>query len=246
MHSTQNNYVINKHIEEAYDRKPPDKRSFLQKGMDTFGNIFGLNVCFVIFCLPIFTIGASITALYSMCMRLQEDKEETVLSGFVTEFKKNFKQSTQAFFIILLYIAIMLAEYIMINNISGVISTVYTYILIVEVILFCLVVPFVFPLIARYENTLGKIFINSFLLAIGYFGSWIKIFTAWVAPIAFCIIYPIIFIYIWYLWLLLIFGAIAYGTSFTLRKIFQMNKEVSEKSLDNDNCEDNENINEEQ
>ena len=226
---TAKKYNSNKKVEELYDRKPPDNRTIIRKGMDAFGNIFGLNVCFVTFSLPIFTIGASLTALYSMCMRIQEDKEETVLSGFVTEFKKNFKQSTQAFFIILLYIAIMLAEYIMINNISGIISTVYTYVLIVEVVLFCLVVPFVFPLIARYENTLGKIFINSFLLAIGYLGSWIKFFTAWVAPIVFCIVYPIIFIYIWYLWLLLIFGAIAYGTSFTLRKIFQMNNEANQK-----------------
>ncbi|MBQ9233046.1 MAG: YesL family protein, partial [Lachnospiraceae bacterium] len=140
----KNNYT-KKINEELYDKKPVDKRNFIRKGLDTFGNIFGLNVCFIIFSLPIFTIGASFTALYSMCIRIQEDKEETILSGYITEFKKNFKQATAAFFIIILYIVIMLGEYIMINNISGVISTIYTYILIVEAVLFCLVVPFVFP-----------------------------------------------------------------------------------------------------
>ena len=238
MSEPQKQYNNNRRVEELYDRKPPDKRSFMRKGMDTFGNIFGLNVCFIIFSLPIFTIGASFTALYSMCIRIQEDKEETILSGYITEFKKNFKQATAAFFIIILYIVIMLGEYIMINNISGVISTIYTYILIVEAVLFCLVVPFVFPLIACYENTLINTFKNAFLLSIGYFGSWIKIFIAWFAPVAFCVIYPMIFLYIWYLWLLLIFGAIAYGTSYTIRRIFKLNKEAGEKSAEEDDEDD--------
>ncbi len=67
--------------------------------MDAFGTIFPLNVCFVIGCIPIFTIGASLSALYAMCIRLQEDEEETVAAGFIHEFKRSFKQSTIAFFV---------------------------------------------------------------------------------------------------------------------------------------------------
>ena len=224
-----NNQISNYRMSEN-DNKNADTRPILRRAMDAFGNIFGLNVCFVISCLPVITIGASLAALYSMCIRLQDGREETVLAGYITEFKKNFKQATQAFLVILVYLVVMLGEYIMINNVDGGISTFYTYILIVEAVLFCLVVPFVFPLIACYENTLINTFKNAFLLSIGYLGSWIKIFIAWFAPTAFCIIYPMLFIYIWYLWLLLIFGAIAYGTSFTVRKEFNRNKELEENT----------------
>ncbi|MBQ8924094.1 MAG: YesL family protein [Lachnospiraceae bacterium] len=212
------------------DNKNADTRPFLRRAMDGFGNIFALNICFVISCLPVITIGASLAALYSMCIRLQDGREETVLAGYITEFKKNFKQATKAFLVILAYLAVMLAEYIMINNIEGGISTFYTYVLLVEVVFFCLVVPFVFPLIACYENTLFNTFKNSFILSIGYLGSWIKIFIAWFAPIAFCVIYPTLFLYLWYMWLLFIFGAIAYGTSFTIRKVFNRNKELEENT----------------
>ena len=227
-----NNKITSNRISES-DNKNADDRPFLRKAMDGFGNIFALNICFVISSLPIITIGASLAALYSMCIRLQDGREETVVAGYITEFKKNFKQATKAYLVILLCLVVMLGEYMMINTIPGSISTFYTYVLIVEAVLFCLIVPFVFPLIACFENTLINTFKNAFLLSIGYLGSWIKIFIAWFAPIAFCVIYPIIFIYIWYLWLLLIFGAIAYGTSFTVRKVFNTNMEL-EKNAEKD------------
>ena len=100
-----------------------DKEPFLRRAMDAFGTMFALNICFVIGCIPIFTIGASFTSLYAMCIRLQEDEEETVVSGFVHEFKRSFKQSTIAFLLLLVAVAVMLAEYIMIKRVTGFIST---------------------------------------------------------------------------------------------------------------------------
>ena len=82
-----------------------DKEPFLRRAMDAFGTMFALNICFVIGCIPIFTIGASFTALYAMCIRLQEDEEETVVSGFIHEFKRSFKQSTIAFLLLLVAVA---------------------------------------------------------------------------------------------------------------------------------------------
>ena len=217
---------INRQILDEQDIKPPDTRTPMRRGMDAFGNMFALNVCFVVGCLPVITIGASVTALYSMCIRLQEGKEETILAGFITEYKKNFKQATKAFLVMLVALAVMFAEYVMINNIQNALSTFYTYVLLVEAVLFALVVPFTFPLIACYENTLLNTFKNSFMLALGYLGSWIKVFLAWVAPIALSYMYPVIFLYTWYLWLLLFFGVIAYGSSFTIRKMFDTNRKI--------------------
>ena len=185
-------------------------------------------MCFVIGCIPIITIGASLTALYAMSIRLQEEEEETVVAGFIHEFKRSFKQSTIAFLAILLALFVMYFEFLLIKTVPGTISTFYTGVLILELIVLALIVPFLFPLIARYNNKLSISVRNSIILALTYKWSWIKVMVAWVAPIAFCIIYPEIFIYIWYLWLLLIFGAIAYGTSATMRKIFRLNEQRME------------------
>ena len=40
-----------------------DKEPFLRRAMDAFGTMFALNICFVVGCIPIFTIGASFTAM---------------------------------------------------------------------------------------------------------------------------------------------------------------------------------------
>lgn len=210
--------------------KYKNQEPFLKRMLDAFGNIFALNICFVVGCIPIITIGASLTALYAMCIRLQEEEEETVVAGFIHEFKRSFKQSTIAFFAILLALFVMYFEFLLVKTVPGTISTFYTGVLILELIVLALIVPFLFPLIARYNNKLSISVRNSMILAMSYKWSWIKVMVAWFAPIAFCIIYPEIFVYIWYLWILLIFGAIAYGTSATMRKIFRLNEQRMEEA----------------
>ena len=207
-----------------------NKTPWLKRALDAFGTMFALNICFVVGCIPVFTIGASLSALYAMCIRLQEDEEETVLAGFIHEFKRSFKQSTIAFLWILLALVIMYFEYLVVLKVPGMISTFYTFVLMIEVIILLLILPFLFPLISRYKNKLSVTFRNALVLSITYFGSCIKILVAWFAPAAICILYPNIFVQIWYLWLLLIFGAIGYGTSYTVRKVFRKNEERMDKA----------------
>ena len=202
----------------------------LKKGLDAFGNIFGLNICFVIGCLPVFTIGASLAATYAMSIRLQEDEEETILRGFIYEFKRNFKQATIAFLGFVVAVAVLLAEWILINTQKGAISVFYTIVFYLELLMVALIMAFLFPLIARYNTTLKQAVKNSILLSVGYIFSCIKILTAWVAPIAFSIIYPMIFLYTWYLWLLILFGAIIWGTSHTMRYVFRQNEEALKRT----------------
>lgn len=210
------------------ERAQRDTRPFLRRALDAFGNIFGLSICFVVASIPIVTVGASLTATYAMAMRLQEDREEYILRGFIHEFKRSFKQATLTWLLILVAAAVMFAEYIVVNTVEGGLGILYMIVLILEVVFVAFTLPFLFPLIAYYENSFWQTIRNALFLSFGYIGSWLKITVAWVAPIAFYIIYPELFLATWYLWLLLIPGAIIYGTSFTARKVFNKNKEMVE------------------
>ena len=213
------------------DKVVKDDRNRLFRYFEVFGNIFGLNICFIIACLPIVTIGASITALYSMCIRLQENEEETIIYPFFTEFKKNFKQATLTWLALVVAFVVMAAEYLVIQKIGGAIGTVYFIVLFIELLIVALAIPFLFPLIARYKNTFLGTIKNSIILSVGYFGSWIKIVVAWVAPVLFSFYFePMIFLLTWYLWVLFIPALIAYGTSYTVRKVFRINGERIEKT----------------
>ncbi len=210
----------------------------LKKYLDAFGQIFALNICFVIGCIPVFTIGASLTALYAMCIRIQEGEEEYVVHGFIECYKKNFKKATISFFFMLLVGIIMFSELWFIDKTEGFVSWFYTIFLALQVGAAGLMFPFVFPLLSRYENTVKNTFINSFLLAIGFLPSWIKFTIAWIGPIAISYIYPIIFTQTWWMWLVFLFGLIAWGTSFTIRAVFRGNKKVSEEKAAEENNEE--------
>lgn len=62
--------------------------------MGKIGDIFLLNFIFVITSIPLITIGASITALMTIAIKMTTNKEGYILSGYWKAFCSNFKQAT--------------------------------------------------------------------------------------------------------------------------------------------------------
>lgn len=212
------------------------RMSKLMRGMDIFGSLFALNIVFVISCIPIITIGAAFTALYAMMFKIQRKDDYTVVREYFMEFRSNFKRGTISWLIIVLVCVALWGQYTYICNFEGGLVSFYSIALVVEGVIFILILPFVFPLLAYFDNTVGNTFKNAFFLAISNLGSWIKMSVAWFATVAFSFGYEIIILNTWYLWLLLMFALLAYGTSLTARKVFervatmQEEKEEIEKS----------------
>lgn len=57
-------------------------------------NLVVLHVLWIVYSLPVFTIGASTTALYYSCMKMLRTNEGYIHRNFHHSFKQNFKQST--------------------------------------------------------------------------------------------------------------------------------------------------------
>lgn len=84
------------------------------RAINTIGKIFLLDMLWLICSIPIFTMGASTTALIYACMKIKDD-EGYVTSNFFKSFKENFKQST-AIFLIYLVVGIVLAVDFILGN----------------------------------------------------------------------------------------------------------------------------------
>lgn len=67
--------------------------------MNTLAAFIGLNVIFLITCLPVFTIGPSLTALYTVTLKESRKEGGYIFSTYFKAFKKNFPQSAAAFLI---------------------------------------------------------------------------------------------------------------------------------------------------
>lgn len=209
------------------------RQSRLVGFFDTLGNLFALNIAYVLSCLPIITIGASTAALYSVALKMVKKEEGAIFRSFFEAFKENFKKATMAWLLEMIVIVVLVVEYIFICNAQGTIATVYTALFIVESIVVALILPFLYALIARYENTLQNTIKNSLLLSISNFSSWLKIFLAWFAPVFLTIWYPAVFMLSWFLWLIIGFALIAYGTSHTMHKVFRRIEEKQSPSKQN-------------
>lgn len=204
-----------------------EEESKVVKAFMTFGNIFALNILWIVFSLPVFTIGASTTALYSMMIKMVKNEEDMIFKGFVKAFKQNFGKATLAWLIVLAACAVIYVEFYFSSVYDTAIGHFYFILAIAEVAVLLLIAAFLFPVIARYENTLLNCFKNALLLSVSNLGSCLKILVAWIMPIYLTTI-PGIFLYVWYLWLVFGFGLIAYGTSFTIRKVFDRVAAVQE------------------
>ncbi len=211
------------------EQESQEKSSLFVTVFETFGNICALNVLWIVCSIPIFTIGASTTALYSVMMKLIKKEEGKIVQSFFTAFKSNFRQATKEWLITMaILIAIAGELYFSWVCETESFSTFYMILGVVELVLVCVTLPYVFPLTAKFENTVWNTFKNAFLLSVSDPLSWVKVFLAWFMPAFICIWKPIVFFYIWYLWLIVIIGLIAYGTSFTIRKVLRRVEEAQD------------------
>lgn len=129
------------------------------------GNILLVNALWLVCCLPVFTIGASTCAMYSVVMKLLRGKDPTVWTAFFRAFRQNFKKATCIFLLFLIPGAFILADCWIL--ISGILANNSTLVNLVQVFTLipaaCLVIlgTYAFPLTALFENTVKNTLKNA-------------------------------------------------------------------------------------
>lgn len=114
-----------------------------------------LNILFWVCCIPIVTIGASITAMYAVTKKMAEDREGYIFKGFFIAFKENFRQSTIMWMILLVPIAIVSADLYISNWIrEGLAQTFFKGFLLLAWMLIMFVMIYAFALQSTFENTI--------------------------------------------------------------------------------------------
>lgn len=138
---------------------------FLRRFLD----VVKLNLLWLIFSLPIITIGASTVAVYSVTLKMVDDQEGYVGRAFVKAFKANWKQGIPLGLITIAAAYIVYMNFALFHAIEsnplpllviGILAGVYFF--------FSLL--YAYPLAARYQNTLRKTLNNSFQISLRYIG----------------------------------------------------------------------------
>ncbi len=123
-----------------------------------------LNLLWLACSLPVITIGASTTALYSVTLKMAADEEGYILRGFLEAFRRNWKQSTAVWLILLAAGAALGADFMIVRRLPGTLGAVGMALAGAAAALYLIETVFVFPLIAKFENTTFHMMKNAILI----------------------------------------------------------------------------------
>ena len=129
-------------------------------------NLMLLNLLTVICCIPVITIGASLTAMHHVLITEIEGKGGEVIKPFFRSFRKNFMPATIIFMCILGVLSVMVSIIIVLYGKKEpaflAVSIVAVVISIIALMIFC----YVFPLLSVFENSLKQTVYNAGALAL--------------------------------------------------------------------------------
>ena len=180
-----------------------------------------LNFVFILTCLPILTIGVSVTALSSTTLKMVRNEEGYIFQGYFKDFAANFKQAT-AFWIIelLLYFQLHVLSVAAAVN-GGFMIQAYTVITWALGILYSIYFLFVFPLTATFRNTFLQIAKNAFVMIISHLPWVLAAYLIVAAPLAVSFgINTRILQFAMLFWILMGFALVTFLSSFFLNRVF--------------------------
>lgn len=155
----------------------------LARFLNALGNLIVLNILTLICSLPIITIGTSMTALYTMTMRMARNEESSIIRGYFRAFHNNFKQSTIFWGIGGGLIVFMLFDIWLLQSVKGNFGLAYRLLLFVIVLLFGMELIHIFAVQARFENTMKNTAKNALLFCVGHFPQAILMLTVTLFPV---------------------------------------------------------------
>ena len=182
-----------------------------------------LNILFLLCCLPLVTIGASASALYSVCLKLVRNEETYVAKDFFHAFRQNLKQGIFLHLILSVATAIIVFDLFVMWNIMEY-AILYKWAFVIMVIfsvLFFMTVLYVYPLLAQFNNTVKGYLRAAVGLALKHFAYTIMFLLLSATPIAAALLIPGALEWEILIYLLLGFSGTAYVYSIFFSVIFK-------------------------
>ena len=196
----------------------PDSR-FMQ-GVSRFADLVILNILMLLTSLPVFTIGASAAAAYTLTFRMLRSKDEPIVKSYFRAFRENFRQGTGLWLIFLVAAVPALIYFDRFFTMEGPLH--YLFVPFLTVFLLAVFAgSFAFPLTSQFRNSLGGTLRNALLLALANLPRAIAAAVIHLLPFGLFLFQYEFFWKVSFLWFALYFSAAAYMNTAILWKVFK-------------------------
>lgn len=193
----------------------------LMRFLTKIADLMVLNILFCVTSIPLITIGASWTALYSVTLKMVRDEEGSVSRSYFRSFRQNFRQATLLWLGVLVVLALLVLDIRVLNGMAG--RTAPGLLRVgVEILalLGIMVLQYLFPSLARFEASLADTLKNACIMALAHLPKTALMTAAVVGAVWITLINNTTIAVGLMVWPLIGFSLMAFGNSGILRKIF--------------------------
>jgi len=189
--------------------------------LEGVANTILLNMLFLLCCVPVVTIGAAFTALFSGCRALMND--EACFKAFFRSFRSGFKRATLAWLILLPVLAALglTAHSVWLYMNAGLKMGAFTLVVaLIGLAIALSVVMMTFLFYSRFECTLRQLLRNGLYMTLAYFVRSIVIGLMNWAPLLMFFLTPYAFMQLAIIYIVLWFGVSASLSVWLMKKPF--------------------------
>lgn len=124
-----------------------------------------LNILWIVFSLPIVTMGASTAALYYTTMRLAQNEEGYLYRDFFYAFKNSFKNSTIFFYLMVIVTIVCYADFFFLGENPIVAVRLLAFFILGFWLFFSFASVYLLPLTVRFQKTVRETFCAALMIA---------------------------------------------------------------------------------
>ena len=187
-----------------------------------------LNIITLFLCIPIITAGDAMTALYYMTIKMVRGEDCYIVRGYFKSFKENFKQSTIIWLIVAALGVVWWIDYRVSGLMGQGISDVFRIIFLLLGFLLLSVIIYVFPLTARYENSISATFKNAIILTVAKLPYTFIMVAVLVIAVLASLWNTMMIMMALPLWFIFGVSLIAWVNSYLLRRVFTVFEQEEE------------------
>lgn len=167
-----------------------DLDSPLMQVLNKVADLLWLNILTLICCIPIVTVGASLTAMNYMALKIVRNEECYITKGFFKSFKQNFKQATAIWLLFLLAVLVLAGDFYIMKNSGIEFNIVIKVVIGIVALILAFTWMFVFPVLAKFDNTVIRTIKNAFVMSILQFPKTLLMIVMYALPIVIGMLVP--------------------------------------------------------
>lgn len=202
----------------------------LMRTLSRIADLVVLNILWMLFSLPIVTIGPSCVALYYVILKMHKNEENNVAKMFIKEFRQDFLKKLIAGLIIIVAGVILFADVHVVtkfmNGADGIAANGLTNMALkvfmgILVIIYTFMASLTFPLMAQFDNTVKQTIINSILIGVRFIYLVIPAAIILCAPVILFIFRTDIFVKTFMIWIMLGGSGLAFISTYFYKICFK-------------------------